>query len=173
MRTAVAETVTTETSLPPLRLTLDRSEIEVTARVRLAAAVITALAAIWLAWTERSIWFRLLAAVSGLFAARWLLVYRRSARTVSAAEAHYLEITTDRVTVADGAHQRAVPMTGVERIELDEDRLVVVLRLGNEELPIEPMYGGLGLRDLAETLERYWRAGVHRAQSVTTIGQNG
>jgi len=152
-------TVTTETSLQPLRLTLDRDDIQVTARVRLVAAVITAAAAIWLAWVERSIWLRLLAAAGGVFAARWLLVYRTSTRAASSTDAQYLEITLERVTVASGAHQRAVPMEHVERIELDEDRLVVVLRLaGGEELPIEPVYGGLSLRDLAETLERYLSA---------------
>jgi hypothetical protein len=151
--------VTTETTLQPLRLPLDRDDIQVTARVRLVAAVITAAAAIWLAWVERSIWLRLVAAAGGVFAARWLLVYRRSANAVSPTDAHYLEITMERVTVASGAQQRAIPMAQVERIELDDDRLVVVLRLGNgEELPIEPVYGGLGLRDLAETLERYLSA---------------
>jgi hypothetical protein len=156
---AAQETVTTETSLQPLRLTLDRDEIRVTARMRLVAAVVTGVAAIWLAWVERSIGFRLLGLTGGLFAARWLLVYRNAARTVSSADAHYLEITTERLTVASGAQQRAIPLEHVERIELDEDRLVVVLRLGSgEELPIEPVYGGLGLRDLAETLERYLSA---------------
>lgn len=162
MAQAVQETVTTETSLQPLRLTLDRGEIQVTARVRLVAAVLTAVAAIWLTWVEREIWFRLLAVAGGLFAARWLMVYRNSARTVSAIDdphAHYLEITTERLTVADGTHQRSIPIERIERIELDEDRLVAVVRLGSgEELPIEPVYGGLGLRDLAETLERYRRA---------------
>lgn len=152
-------TVTTETSLQPLRLTLDREEIQVPARVRLVAAVLTAAAAIWLAWVERAIGFRLLALAGGLFAARWLLVYRRSARTVSSPDAHYLEITMERVTLASGDQHVGVALERVERIELDEDRLVVVLRLGGgEELPIEPVYGGLGLRDLAETLERYLSA---------------
>jgi hypothetical protein len=156
---AVQETVTTETSLQPLRLTLDRAEIQVTARVRLVAAVLTAAAAIWLTWVQHEIGFRLLAVAGGLFAVRWLLVYRRSARTVSSAEAHYLEITTERLTLADGTHHRSIPIDRIERVELDEDRLVVVLRLGSgDELPIEPVYGGLGLRDLAETLERYRRA---------------
>lgn len=159
MAQAVQETVTTETSLQPLRLTLDRDEIQVTARVRLVAAVLTAAAAIWLAWVERDIWFRLLAVAGGLFAARWLVVYRNSARKLSAADAHYLEITTDRLTLADGTHQRSIPIERIERIELDEDRLVAVVRLGSgEELPIEPVYGGLGVRELAETLERYRRA---------------
>ena len=59
-------------------------------------------------------------------------------------------------TTSPGAEQRAIPREHVARVELDDDRLVVVLRLTTgEELAIEPVYGGLGLRELGETLQRY------------------
>jgi len=148
--------MTTETPLQPLRLMLDRADVRGSARVRLAAAVVAGAASAWLIWVEQSIVLRLLALAGAAFAVRWIIGYRKTGRSLSAADAHYLEITKDRLTVADGTHPRSIPATQIERIELDEDRLVVVLRLeGGEELPIEPVYGGLGLRDLAETLQQY------------------
>ena len=96
----------TETSLQPLRLMLDRDDVRTTARVRLAAAVLSGAAAVWLAWVERSIWLRLAAVAGAVFAVRWILGYRKTGRTLTTADAHYLEITTERLTVASGAHHR-------------------------------------------------------------------
>jgi len=146
----------TETCLEPLRLSLDVGFEQATAQLRLAAAVLAGVAGIWLAWVEQSMWLRITALASAAFAARWIAGFRKTQRTARAAAAHFLEITTQRVTLAAGTHQRSVPFDRVQRIELDEDRLTVVMRMTDgEELVIEPVYGGLGLRELGETLQRY------------------
>ena len=57
------------------------------------------------------------------------------------------------------AGERSVPWTRVETIEVDEERLVVRVAIEDEDdLVIEPQYGGLGAYDLAEALERARRA---------------
>ncbi|HET8936429.1 MAG TPA: hypothetical protein VFN67_23455 [Polyangiales bacterium] len=149
----------TDVPLEPLRLMLDIAHEQTNARVRLSAAVVAAGAALWLAWVDTSVWLRVLALVSLLFAARFVASYRKVKRTATDTAAHYLEITTERVTLAEGAGQRSIPFERVTRIELDEDKIAVVLRTGDaEELSVEPVYGGLGLRELADTLQRYRQA---------------
>ena len=140
---------------------LDIEHERTDARVRLSAAVVAGAAALWLAWVERSVWLRVAALVSLLFALRFIASYRKVRRLAKDASAHYLEITTERVTLAlgDGAEQQSIPFERVTRIELDEDRIAVVLRVGDAEaLTVEPVYGGLGLRELADTLHRYRQA---------------
>lgn len=138
---------------------LDVAHEQIDSRVRLSAAVVAAAAGIWLAWVETSVWLRVASLVSLLFAARFIASYRKVVRVAQDSGAHYLEITAERVTVAHGAEQRSIAFERVSRIELDEDKIAVVLRAGDaEELSVEPLYGGLGLRELADTLQRYRQA---------------
>jgi hypothetical protein len=137
---------------------LDVESEQSSARLRLGAAAIALLAGAWLAWVAAgsSAWLGVVALASVAFALRWVFGYRKVKRMTSRAAAHYLEITSERVTLATGVEHRSIPRESISRIELDDDRLVVVLRLTTgEELAIEPIYGGLGLRDLGETLQRY------------------
>jgi hypothetical protein len=138
---------------------LDIAHEQTDARLRLSAAAVAGGAALWLAWVETSVWLRVAALVSLLFAVRFITSYRKVRRLAPNASAHYLEITTERVTLAHGTEQRSIPFERVTRIELDEDKIAVVLRAGDaEELSVEPVYGGLGLRELADTLHRYHQA---------------
>lgn len=145
---------------------LDIEHEQTNARVRLSAAIVAAAAGAWLAWVETSTWLRVAALLSLLFAARFIASYRKVRRVATNRSAHYLEITTERVTLTEGLgagekpEQKTIPFERVTRIELDEDRIAVVLnaRDPDEQLVIEPVYGGLGLRELAETLHRYQQA---------------
>lgn len=147
-----------ETSIPPLRLMLDVASEQSNAHLRLAAAGAATLGAAWLLWVQRAQPNWVLSAValaSVVFALRWLQSYRELRHVAATAAAHYLEITAERVTLAAGSHHRSIPVDRIRAIELDEDRLAVVLRLHTDEtLVIEPIYGGLGLRELGETLQR-------------------
>jgi hypothetical protein len=134
---------------------LDIEHERSSARLRLAAAVIAAVGGGWLAWVDTSIWMRLTALASWMFAARFVAGYRK-ARRLDPNDAHYLEITPEHLILAQGAQHRTIPFAQLDRIELDEDRIAVVLCLGTgEELTVEPVYGGLGQLELAETLQRY------------------
>lgn len=145
---------------------LDIEHEQANARVRLSAAIVAAAAGAWLAWVETSTWLRVAALLSLLFAARFIASYRKVRRVAANRSAHYLEITTERVTLTEGLgagekpEQKTIPFERVTRIELDEDRIAVVLHAQDtdEQLVIEPVYGGLGLRELGETLHRYQQA---------------
>lgn len=180
-----------EIALPPLRLRRDIDDEHQSARLRLSAAIVAAGAGLWLAWVDDSLWLRLVALASLMFAGRFWASYRK-ARRLDASAPEYLEITTDHVTLprsqtgvreapptmsADTSQPASplltpstpstparpdvwtIPFEHVARIELDEDRIAVVLCLDSgEELTIEPVYGQLTPRELAETLHRYSRA---------------
>jgi hypothetical protein len=139
----------------PLRLMLDADSERGSARLRVAGAFVALLAGVWLVLVETRWWLRLTGLTSVAFAVHWLLGYRKVRTVVLTAATHYLELTPDRFTLANGKNQRSIPLERVQSIELDHDRLVVVMRLRNgEELAIEPVYGRLSLRDLGETLQR-------------------
>ena len=143
---------------------LDIEHERTNARVRLSAAVVAATAGAWLAWVDTSTWLRVAALLSLLFAARFIAGYRKVRRLAENSSAHYLEITTERVTLTEGLgagekpEQKSIPFERITRIELDEDRIAVVLHTEDEQVVVEPVYGGLGLRELAETLHRYQQA---------------
>jgi hypothetical protein len=147
----------------PLRLTLDAASERAHASLRMAAAFIALGAGVWLVSVDGRFWLRLTALASMAFALRWLQVLRAARAALADGAGHYLEITDEQVIVAAGATQRTVPRDDVRAVELDDDRLVVVLRLASgEELPIEPRYGGLKLRELGETLQRALWEPTHR-----------
>ena len=154
----------TDVPLEPLRLMLDIAHEQTNARVRLSAAIVAAVAGAWLAWVDTSTWLRVAALLSLLFAVRFIASYRKVRRLAENSSANYLEITTERVTLTEGLgagekpEQKSIPFERVTRIELDEDRIAVVLHAADEQLVVEPVYGGLALRELAETLHRYQQA---------------
>jgi hypothetical protein len=164
-----------ETLSGPLRLMLDVEAEESNAHLRLAAAAFAVLGGAWLLWVQRTEpnWVLVLVALASvLFALRWLGSYRKLRQLAATAAAHYLEITAERVTLAEGPQQRSIACERIQAIELDEDRLAVVLRLHTgDTLVIEPVYGGLGLRELGETLHRRLQIG-ERGGVTTRDAQN-
>jgi hypothetical protein len=152
-----------DTLSAPLRLMLDVETEESNAHLRLGAAALAVLGGAWLLWVERTEpnWVLILVALASIvFALRWLTAYRKQRVVTATAAAHYLEITAERVILAEGSHQRSISCERIRAIELDEDRLAVVLRLyTGDTVVIEPVYGGLGLRELGETLHRRLQIG--------------
>jgi hypothetical protein len=150
-------------SAAPLRLPLDAASERAHATLRMAAAFIALGAGIWLVSVDGRFWLRLTALASVAFALRWLQLLRAARAALSDGAGQYLEIASDQVVLAAGASVRRVPRDSIRAVELDHDRLVVVLRLtSGEELPIEPRYGGLDLRELGETLQRALWEPAHR-----------
>jgi hypothetical protein len=147
----------------PVRLMLDTPGERTLARIRVAAAVLALIGGVWLAWVEVGTWLRLTALASVAFALRWLSLQSGARATLADPQAHYLEISTDQLVIAAGAEKRTIMRDNVQAVELDDDRLVVVLRLrGGEELAIEPRYGDLTLRELGQLLHRGLCAPTHR-----------
>lgn len=141
---------------------MDGSERSV-ARLRLVAAAVVGVGAVWLALLgpPPAGW---LCVVGGLGASiMWLVMAFRARRRTADADRQRLVLGPDGLALVEGARERTVPWDAVDAVEIDEERLVVrVLVRGEEPVAIEPRYGGLGAYDLREAIRRAWDAGSDR-----------
>lgn len=137
-----------------LRLFLDVREVRDRMLLRMVASLPAFAGGVWLLWIADSLLLRVLALAGVVFSVIWVVMARRSVRQLLRAGDHYLDIGTGGFTFMAGAEQRFVTWSDLEAVEIDEDRLLVRLRVtGADPILVEPQYGELGLRELAKTIE--------------------
>ncbi|GAB4198399.1 MAG: hypothetical protein OHK0013_07450 [Sandaracinaceae bacterium] len=137
----------------PERLAYDRSEADVATLRRVAIGVVVVSAASVAALAQT--WWAYLVAGASLVAVRFW------ARKVSDIHARAPALRGRALVLSDEALEiptergEAVRLAWreVEGIEIDHDRLVVVIRTRNGEWELEPSFGNLGLDDLARRLD--------------------
>ena len=144
---------------PFRRLPLDVPSERAVARLRLVAALFTGLG-VALLLVLRPPLFAWLCALGGAVAVlAWIVMFARARRKVARAEEHFVALGPEGVTLSGEGARREAPWARVYGIEVDEERLVVRVEIEDQDdLEIEPQYGGLGAYDLAEALERARRA---------------
>lgn len=142
-------------SSPFRSLSLDASERS-TARLRLVAAAVVGLAAVWVAALKPPPAGWLCVAVGLLASLMWLAMGMRARRRLADPDRQRLELRADGLTLVEGGAQRYVAWHELESLGVDEERLVVRLRIRAQDDPIdiEPRYGGLGAYDLEEAIRR-------------------
>ncbi len=134
---------------------LDVREVRDRTVLRMIATLPALLGGLWLLWIADSLLLRVLAVAGVVFSVIWVGLARRSVRQVASAGDHYLDIGDRGLTLKAGAQSRSLPWSEVDAVEIDEDRLAVRVRVrGADSLLVEPQYGELGLRELAEAIER-------------------
>ena len=145
------------------RLTLDVREVRDRMRLRLPAALLAFGGGVWLLWAADNSLLRVVAGAGLVFATMWVVRARTSVAQLAHADDHYLESDADGLTVRSGTQLRRLAWSEIAAVEIDEDRLVVLLRLrdGSRPLAIEPQYGELGLYELGE-----WIQSARPAQSA-------
>ena len=137
------------------RLVLDVREVRDRMRLRLLATLPAFAGGAWLLGTGDTLLLRALALAGLVFAVIWVVSARRSLTQLARSEDHYLDIGPSGLTLRNGPDARSLSWSEIDAVEIDEDRLVVRLRLqGSGSLAVEPHYGSLGLRELAEAIER-------------------
>jgi len=137
------------------RLLLDVGEVRDRITLRLLASLPAFAGGVWLIWIADDALLRVLALAGLVFAVLWVVRARKSVTQIAQAQDHYLEIGPEALALKAGSQLRSWPWSQIEAVEIDEDRLVVRLRLrGADPLSVEPEYGALGLRELAEAIER-------------------
>jgi len=137
------------------RLVLDVREVRDRTRLRLLATLPAFAGGAWLLWTGDTLLLRILALAGLVFAVLWLVSARRAVTQLARSDEHYLDIGAAGLTIQNGPDARSISWSEIDAVEIDEDRLVVQLRLrGSGSLAVEPHYGSLDLRELAETIER-------------------
>jgi hypothetical protein len=154
-----------------LRLMLDVREVRDRTLLRMIASLPALLGGLWLLWIADSLLLRGLALAGVVFSAIWVSLARRNIRQVASAGEHYLDIEDRGLTLRNGTQSRSLAWSEVEAVEIDEDRLAVRVRVrGADSLLVEPQYGELGLRELAETIER---GRVHAGMGIVTPSPAG
>lgn len=147
------------TAPSPFRsLPLDGSEGAV-ARLRIVAAVAVGLGALWLAAVRPSAgaWLCILAGLGASL--MWLAMGMRGRRRAASAERHRLDLEPTGLVLVEGPEERRVDWGAVESVTVDEERLVVSIRVrGDRDLCIEPRYGGLGAYALQGVIQGAMRA---------------
>lgn len=136
------------------RLVFDRSSAEV-ARTRRVAIGAVVIGAALLAGLARTWWAYGLALLSLVAVRFWAQRVTTADVEQRALEGRALELDGEGLSIprAEGEPTR-VTWSALDRVEIDHERLVVVLRLGDDsEVEIEPAFGGLGLDELARRIE--------------------
>ncbi len=162
--TDVSETPALE--LRSQRLLLDVREVRDRTRLRLLAALPAFAGGLWLLWTGDSVLLRVLALSGLVFALAWVMLARRNIAQLGMSDSHYLDIAPDGLTIRSGAQSQTLAWSDIDAVEIDEDRLVVQLRTratDSGSIAVEPQYGSLGLRELAETIDEARRSARPRA----------
>lgn len=135
------------------RLAYDRADADV-ARVRAVAMGVVVVGAALLAALAQA-WWAYAVGLGSLVAVRfWARQVSASGGRAAALAGRALVLTDDGIEVPslEGEAHR-VPWSELERVEIDHDRLLVVLRTRGGELEVEPFFGGLGLDELARRIE--------------------
>ena len=134
------------------------------AMLRLASALVVGLCStlLFLAAPQGGL-LRILAFVGWAVAIGWFLAWRRHLKLRPSSTQWALQLNEEGLAIEKKSSTITVPWAQIEAIDVDEERLTVVLsRTGADPVPIEPCWGGLGLYDLHGLLQ------AHRQGAITS-----
>jgi len=133
-------------------------------RLRLLAAVVCVIASAWVVAASRAAPLSFVV-VFAVFAAAYFWWKRFAAveRGVTSGKTRRLTLAADGLSFDEGEEHTVVRWSEVERIELDHDRIQVVVVHRAGALALEPPLGGLGIEGLGERVQRAFRPGAFHA----------
>ncbi len=127
------------------------------ARLRTSAAVLAGLGAVAMLLSRLPFVMLLLAVLALLVSAGWLAQARGLRRRARAPEEHFLALHQRGFELGLGASRTWVPFTTVTDIDVDDERLdIVVAREGQAGLRLESRYPGVEIYALMHTLRKAW-----------------
>lgn len=143
----------------PRRFELDRRAEREIAGLRLGSAILLLPVSVYVLAVDAPMGAKTLAVV-GLFGSLiWSLSWVRSRRHLRDAERHYLSLSEDGLTLCLGGDERSVAWASVRDVDVDEDRLVIVVSLDDgQRLDVPPGWEGIGLDGLRDLLEEHARS---------------
>jgi hypothetical protein len=145
------------------RFELDRSGERAVSLLRLVAAGSTGAGAVWLAASGPGVVGWVVALAGGLAAVGFTAAYRKGRRRAASPERHFLLLDERGLTLAEGHDEHQIEWRDVTAVEVDEERLIVVVSRASEApLRIEPRYEGVSVYDLETAIRERWlmRSGV-------------
>jgi len=160
--------LTDEGGSPFRTLPLDRQSERAVAALRLTAAIVVGAAAVWLALLDPGV--KMWVCIGGAMVASlaWVAMALGARKRRTDAERHRLVLEPGGLHLVEGTEERRVSWADVERIETDEERLVVRVSVRDgQALTIEPRYGGLGTHELEAAVRRAHAAASQEDSGVT------
>jgi hypothetical protein len=155
--------------LGPLRRRFDVApgDQRTLALVRGGAALLAALGSVALLLADVPLPVFMAALLGLLMALVWLGQARRALRVSRTAGAHYLGVYRDGFVLAEGERVTRVPFGRVDGLDIDEERLDIVVKLSTgETLRLEPRYPGVAIHDLVRSLQEAWEQQAHHVGSA-------
>lgn len=137
------------------------------ALVRAGSALLAGLGSIALLLADVPVPVFLAAVLGLLMSLVWLGQARRALRLSRSADAHHLSVYRDGFVLAESERVTRVPFGQVNGLELDEERLDIVVKLSTgESLRLEPRYPGVAIHDLVRSLQEAWEQQAHHVGSA-------
>ncbi len=127
------------------------------ARLRFVAAGLASLGAVAMLLSSLPFVIMLVAVLSLLVSLGWMAKARSTEKRARSPQDHFLAVHAAGLDLADGPSRTWVMWASVTQIDVDEERLdIVVERADGEPLRLEPRYPGVEIHDLMHTLRNAW-----------------
>lgn len=121
---------------------------------RLGSALVVLPSSLAVLACARPIGAKALAVLGLLVSIAWVVAFSRSRARLREAHAKHLDIGPEGLTIALGAAPIQVRWSEVESVEIDEERLVVEVKLvGGDAVDVPPVWEGVGLAELCALIE--------------------
>ncbi len=140
-------------------LELDSQAERSVSRLRLLAAALVGSSSLAILFGSPST-FGVVVGLLGLGASvGWVVAFRRSGKRVSEGDRYFLRLDDWGLRLARGGEPRELAWSEVLELQVDEERLVVVLQLRDgRTLDIPPIFRGYGLYEIEDLLKARLRA---------------
>ncbi len=141
------------------RFEVDPATERSVSRLRLVAAVLAGLGAIAMLLSALPFAILLIAVLALLVSAGWIAKSRSIEKRARMPQEHFLALHARGLLVREGASLTWVPWERVTHIDVDDERLDIVLeRSEDDPLRLEPRYPGVEIYALMHRLRNAWRA---------------
>jgi len=135
------------------------SDLRALSRVRTVAALLALLGACAMLLGKLPLPLFLVAVLAILLSAAWLAQARRVRKRAALPAPAALVVYAEGMLLAESERETFVPFREVARIEVDEERLDIVLtRHDGSLLRVEPRYAGVDIHELVRTLDEARRS---------------
>lgn len=138
------------------RFTMDVAAERAIAGLRLVGAATIVGASGWIAVTRPGLVVAGVAAFGLLIAVFWVVSWKRADKRLRDSQRWFLELGDDELVLSEGERVVRAPWPSVRSVEVDEERLVIVVtRAGGEPVVIEPRYRGVSIEALASAVRAH------------------
>jgi hypothetical protein len=141
------------------RFQVDPREERSFARIRLASALLGALGSAALLLGRLPVGVFMIGVLGLLVSLAWLRQARKAKVRAAQAGDHHLVVYKRGLLLAEGDTQTWLAWSDVRAVEVDEERLDIVLERSGGTVPplrIEPRYPGVEIHELMRTLRNAW-----------------